>query len=207
MPLVYQHIINENTKLAVWSMEEHESFIAETIGFVTGINHPQKRLQSMAGRYLLKLLAPGLDVLSLKLNPSGKPIDPSGKIKFSISHSGNRVAVMVSEDFNVGIDIQFPEEKLLSLKNKFLSENDMLVLSALNQPETIQLCLGWSVKETLFKWYGNGRVDFKKHLHILSASILENGFSFRCVFSKDQQISIPVYGFIFEENVVTYTYV
>jgi phosphopantetheinyl transferase len=206
MPLVYQHIINENTRLAVWSIEEHESFFAENIGFVADITHLQKRLQFMAGRYVLKMLAPSLDIISLKPSPTEKPMDPSGKIHFSISHSRDKVAVMVSGNSTVGIDIEFPEKKLISLKNKFLSEKDREVLSELNHSEIIQLCFGWSVKETLFKWYGKGGVDFKKHLNILSASVLDNDFSFQCIFSKDQPISLKVYGFIFEEYVLAYTY-
>jgi hypothetical protein len=64
MPLFYQQHINQSTRLAIWKIEESESFFAETVPLKRDITHPHKRLQHLAGRYLLRFLFP------IKLNGS-----------------------------------------------------------------------------------------------------------------------------------------
>ena len=59
MPLFYQHNINENTKLGIWKIEEPEAFFVQAVPLKREITHPHKRLQHLAGRYLLKTLFPG----------------------------------------------------------------------------------------------------------------------------------------------------
>ena len=205
LPIVYQHIINENAKLAVWKITEDISFFAEKTAIITNISHPQKRLQFMAGRYLLNLLAPSLDIHLLTLNNSGKPIDPLGNIHFSISHSLDFVAVYINTKMPVGIDIQYPEQKLEKLFPKFLSENDRIILSEMPMSELNQICFGWSIKESLFKWYGEGQVDFKNNLHILNYKPLANNHHFACCFSKDKELLIDVIGILLDDYVLTFT--
>lgn len=205
MPLVYQHIINEHEKLAVWKITESSSFFAEKTGLITNISHPHKMLQFMAGRYLLKLLAPNLDLHSLVISTSGKPMDSSGELHFSISHCKDFVAVCVCRKNAVGIDIQFPEKKLEILHPKFLSELDRKVLATMPVQNLTQLCFGWSVKESLFKWYGKGEVNFIKHLHIEQMRCVENEYHFFCRFSKEEEQYVMVKGFVIDNHVLTYT--
>ena len=53
MPLVYQQNINEATKMAVWHISEREDFFLKKVTLSNNITHPHKRLQHLAGRYLL----------------------------------------------------------------------------------------------------------------------------------------------------------
>ena len=205
MPLVYQQDINDYARLAVWKTEEPESFFADKIGFITNINHPQKRKQFLAGRYLLKQLAPFLDIHSLLINASGKPFDPSGSIHFSVSHCGDMVAVIVNNKYPVGVDIQFPEEKLAAVSHKFLSQQDMNVLSNLSIPEITKICFGWSLKESLFKWYGESSVNFIQHLLIEEVVHLENAFRFQCQVLKNQYCQLMAEAIMVGEYVLTYT--
>jgi hypothetical protein len=57
MPLVYQQNINAVTKMAVWHITETEDFFA-TVPLQKTITHWHKRLQHLAGRFLLKELYP-----------------------------------------------------------------------------------------------------------------------------------------------------
>jgi hypothetical protein len=58
MPLVYQQNINESTKLGVWHITEPEDFYLKQVPLQREISHPNKRLQHLAARYLLKELYP-----------------------------------------------------------------------------------------------------------------------------------------------------
>jgi len=56
MPLFYQQDINESTRLGVWHIQEEESFFSRSVPLQRNITHPHKRLQHLAGRYLLRFL-------------------------------------------------------------------------------------------------------------------------------------------------------
>ena len=58
MPVFYQQTINEQTKLAIWKIEEDEAFFLQHVPLQRSITHPHKRLQHLAGRYLLGYLFP-----------------------------------------------------------------------------------------------------------------------------------------------------
>ena len=53
MPLVYQQNINEHTKIGVWHILETEDFFLEKAKEQYKISHFKKKLQHLAGRYLL----------------------------------------------------------------------------------------------------------------------------------------------------------
>ena len=74
MPLFYQHNINETSKLAVWHITEPENFFLEKVQLQKEISHPHKRLQHLAGRYLLQLLHPGFPFHLIEIAESNKPL-------------------------------------------------------------------------------------------------------------------------------------
>jgi hypothetical protein len=50
----------------------------------------------------------------------------------------------------------------------------------------------WSIKESLFKWIGEGGVDFKEHLHITSLEKGEDGFIASCKIDKEVKTELQV---------------
>ena len=170
MPLFYQHTINEDTKLAVWKIEEPENFFLTKAPLQANITHPQKRLQHLAARYLLQYLFPNFPYSQILIAPTHKPFLPNKQYYFSLSHSGNYAAAIVSAKHQVGIDIEIASTKVLKVAHKFLNETEILnfKLPTHNLQFTtynLQLTtLLWSSKETMLKWCGNNSIDFKKNL-------------------------------------------
>ena len=168
MPLFYQHNINHSTKLAVWKITEPEIFFLEKVSVQKEITHPHKRLQHLAGRYLLQILYPGFPFELIEIDQSQKPLLSNGKLHFSISHCADFAAAIISEEKSVGIDVELVTPKIESIKNKFLSENELQLIAKkcfeikTTDYELLTLC--WSAKESIFKWYGKGNVDFKKNM-------------------------------------------
>lgn len=208
MPLVYQHTINSDTKLGLWHITEDESFFLEKVPVKTGVTHPHKKLQHLAGRYLLPELFEQFPLEEILIADTRKPYLPQEQYHFSISHCGNYAAAIVSSKQRVGIDIEQPIDKILRILPKFLNTHERDLLS--ENMSTSQLLnkatLLWSAKESLFKWYGNGGVDFKDHLHILTITGDEEEGKLSCNFRKEAEKQLTVHYRFIRELVMSWVY-
>ncbi len=97
-------------------------------------------------------------------NSNGKPALANGAF-ISISHTGNLIALLVSDKKNVGVDIEMIRTSIVRISTKFISDEEKEWIGA--NPTFDQLHVVWGAKEVLFKLYGLGHVDFKKDLKVL----------------------------------------
>lgn len=158
MPIFFQQKVNDSTRLGIWKIEETEEFFRSNVPHHREVTHPHKRLQHLAGRFLLQYLFADFPYELIRIADTRKPFIPGDTYHFSISHCGDYAAAIVSKGFRVGIDIEIPVNKILSLRDKFLSPTEQQELPSATAEE---LTLLWSAKEAVFKWYGEGRVSFK----------------------------------------------
>ena len=196
MPLFYQHNINDSTKLAVWHITEDEDFFFEKASVTREVMHPHKRLQHLAGRYLLQLLHPGFPFHLIEIAESKKPLLSNGKLHFSISHCKDFAAAIVSENNAVGIDVELITPKIELVKERFLRESELHLCSTFSdQPTMLQyqlLTLFWSAKESIFKWYGKGQLSFKNNMS-LNEVCYEDGQGFiNANFIKEQKVDLKI---------------
>ncbi len=179
MPVFYQEEINASTKLGIWKIEEPESFFKAAVPQHRHVSHPHKRLQHLAGRFLLKYLFPQFPAHLIRIADTRKPYLPDEAYHFSISHCGDFAAAIVSKTHRVGIDIEIPAPKIIAIKQKFMSEKEIEIL----RPATVEaLTQIWSAKEAVFKWYGKGEVDFKGHIQLQKPG--SDPSLFKCCFIK-----------------------
>jgi phosphopantetheinyl transferase len=175
MPLFYSQTIDPNTKLAVWDISEEESFFLEWVPISRQMTHPNKRLQHLAGRYLLQYLFPDFPLSLIQIANTRKPFLPQESHHFSISHCGSFAAAIVSTEKRVGIDIEQPTERILNIVPKFLNEQERSMVQPHATDQLINTAtLLWCAKEAMFKWYSLGEVDFKKHLRIDSLKFVQD---------------------------------
>ncbi len=194
MSLLLQQHITDQTKMAVWKIEEDEPFFLANVQLQQPIHHPHKRLQHLAGRYLLSLLFPGFPYSEMKLNEAGKPYLPSHQYHFSISHCGDYAAVIISTEKQCGIDIELFSSKTEKVKHKYLSADELMQVEALEKEHThlftnyqiYTLC--WCAKEAVYKWWGNGKVDFRKNIRIDTINIAARQITVR--FANDTMTTI-----------------
>lgn len=173
MPLFYQQDINETTRLGVWKIEEDDSFFLKEVPVHRAITHPRKKLQHLAGRYMLKYLYPDFPYELIRIADTNKPFLHNEQYHFSISHSGDYAAAIVSSDKRVGVDVELYAAKVMKLLHKFLSPSEMALMLKHETSPYVRETLLWSVKESVFKWHGNGGVDFREHIHIQSLRYLD----------------------------------
>jgi phosphopantetheinyl transferase len=207
MPLFYQHNINEHTKLAVWHITENEAFFLEKVAIKNEITHPHKRVQHLAGRYLLQLLDVDFPLHLISISESKKPLLTNEKFHFSISHCGAYAAAIISENKKVGIDVEIVTPKIDLVKTKFLTEAELTVAAhaekKIDASENISdhqiHTLFWSSKEAIYKWYGNGALSFKRNMALRELSF-ENGEGIiGASFIKDQITELKIHFRFFGE--------
>ena len=143
--------------IGVWEISESVNELkafSEEVKF-DQIKSEKRRLEMLAVNALLKEMCGNA---KLDYNKYGAPFLDINK-KISISHTKQFVAIIVSE-LKSGIDIEINSERVLKIKNKFLSVND-------NTNKTQEdLTIAWSTKECIFKWYQKGNLNFKDDILI-----------------------------------------
>ena len=167
MALFLSKNINETTRLAIWKIEEPELFFNLGIPFHKEIKHPHKRLQHLAGRFLLPLLFPDFPYHEIEIADTRKPFLAGEQYHFSISHCDNFAAAIVSSKYRVGIDVETISQKVQLIKQKFLHHDEQNFIHKHNPDDQIKLLsIAWNAKEAMYKWYGLGQVDFSEMLRI-----------------------------------------
>ena len=209
MALFYQHNINETTRLAVWAIEEEEDFFLAKVPISRNIVHPHKRLQHLAGRYLLQWIFPGFPYDEILIADTKKPFLPNEQYHFSISHCGNFAAAIASRNQRVGIDIEISTPRVFNIVHKFLSEKERqdFGLTADNVSSILQNItpnsqlptLLWSAKEALFKWWGWGDVDFSKMLPLQYFEMQQQGTIASAFIKEEINVPLEVQYRIFEQ--------
>lgn len=209
MPLVYQQNINLSTKLGVWHIAEEKDFFLQQVPLQRQITHPKKQLQHLAGRYLLKEMYPDFPYELIRIADTRKPFLENEAYHFSISHCGDYAAVMVSSGLRVGVDVELVTEKVEKIKHKFLSPSELDMIAAI-ETTSVQmvrdslLTAAWSIKEALYKWYGDGEIDFIEHLHINAIEFTGDEGVAHCNVSKKTHIKLEVHLLYFSGNCIAW---
>ncbi|HET7001550.1 MAG TPA: 4'-phosphopantetheinyl transferase superfamily protein [Puia sp.] len=211
MPIFYQHNINETTRLGIWHITEGEDFFLRRVPLKRDVSHAQKRLQHLAGRFLLTELFPDFPLEEILIADTRKPYLEDEKYHFSISHCGHYAAAIVSGSRRVGVDVEKTTPTIEKIRNKFLSEQESVIaFEGIEKSghRLRQLTLLWSAKETIFKWYSLGNVNFKQHIRWVSPYFIRSGsfgeltFEFR----KQEVIPLSIFYKLFDDLVLTFVF-
>ncbi len=162
MPLLRVWDCNPHSRAAIWKVTEPEIFFWEQTALQKEIKSEKRRLEFLAGRFLLKYLQPTFPLTEIIADNQDKPRIAHNQFFFSISHSFPFIAAVVSKTNECGIDIQVWHKRMLDLQYKFLSADEQSFFK--NDPKLITLA--WCAKEAAYKWNGKRGVDFIKQLPI-----------------------------------------
>lgn len=111
-------------------------------------------------KFLLEKLFNGS--VDLQYSNEGKPFLANNNCNISITHSHDKLAIIVNEIHETGIDIELIRDKVLKIQHKFLSPQELL--DANNEPQ--KLITYWACKEALYKLYSKKEVDFIANLFV-----------------------------------------
>jgi phosphopantetheinyl transferase len=161
--------VNKVTKVLIWKIEESISKLQEGIvlseNSTTRLNSMKSQLHQrgfLSIRHLLKEV--GYTDTDLIYDEFGKPHLKNGKF-ISITHSFTFTAIIVSEKFHVGVDIEKQREKILKIAHKFTPFEEYKTIA--NVAALIsKLTIVWGAKESLYKIYGKKKLLFLHHIYI-----------------------------------------
>lgn len=146
---------------------------------------------------LLEMLGKDIAILN---SEEGKPYLSDYSYNISISHSIDYVAVLLSKDYRVGVDIEKISDRIFKIRDRFVSDKEFI--GAGNS--LIHLLLHWSAKETMFKFLNEVEVDFREHLFVHPFEPKEKGTleatEYRTPAKKTYKINYE----LFEDNVLTW---
>ena len=169
MPLFKTITPNPTTTIYIWKVEEPLEDLEQNVNLTS---HCRARLESMKSelhrrgflsiRHLLH--EAGYTDQDLYYTDNGKPHLRDGKY-ISITHSYNFTAIIVSEDTEVGIDIEMQRDKILRIASRFTPLKEYHTLA--NEDALIRkLTIVWGAKESLYKIYGVKGISFLKHIYV-----------------------------------------
>lgn len=161
--------VNKVTKVLIWKIEESISKLQEGIflseNSTTRLNSMKSQLHQrgfLSIRHLLKEV--GYTDADLIYDEFGKPHLKNGKF-ISITHSFTFTAIIVSDKFHVGIDIEKQREKILKIAHKFTPFEEYKTI-ANHEALVSKLTIVWGAKESLYKIYGKKSLLFLHHIFI-----------------------------------------
>ena len=161
--------VNKVTKVLIWKIEESISKLQEGIvlseNSTTRLNSMKSQLHQrgfLSIRHLLKEV--GYTDTDLIYDEFGKPHLKNGKF-ISITHSFIFTAIIVSDKFHVGVDIEKQRDKILKIAHKFTPFEEYKTIANVDALIS-KLTIVWGAKESLYKIYGKKKLLFLHHIYI-----------------------------------------
>ena len=179
MPVYYNKHIGSDSQIIIWEITETLDELLEIAGInkmeleEVGQKNIKRQQEWITIRFLLKKIIGDEKKIELKYDEFGKPFLNGIKKNISVSHTKQFVAVIVHNKKKIGIDIEIINSRIEKIKHKFLSEKENEWTAENYSLE--KLFIIWGAKESAFKIYGEGGIDFKKMLEVKSFDYLEKG--------------------------------
>lgn len=148
----------------------HKTALLELSEFAGCFGLTEKRdIEKKAALFLVRQVLQN-EALEIMYAESGKPLLLNG-VKISISHAYEKLAVLFSfNDREVGIDIEKVRDKILKIKEKFLSPHE---LQELKEAPLEKYTLYWAAKEAIYKAHGKEGLLFAEQIAIKPFSGIE----------------------------------
>ncbi len=176
----------EDYQLGIWKMVEEEELLLKQSGSNVRPSHVNqvRRMEFLAVRAMASEM--GIQGMDIAYQPSGKPYLLNSNLSISISHTKNYVAVMLSPNQMIGVDLEYRSDRILKIRHKFMHPDEESRLKQFSNAtiETVGLLLHWCAKEAMFKAVPEEGVDFAQELRISEFSPLDKNGRFRGIFLR-----------------------
>lgn len=136
------------------------------------ISNEERRTQWMASRVLLKNLLKTTSFVDIYVDQYGRPEIQNFDYRMSISHTKDYAAVVISDRYTVGVDVESLRHDLSRLKHKFMRPDEL----AATPPDhaLAYILMHWSAKEVMYKIYYRRKLDFKDHMGVEPFDLANN---------------------------------
>ena len=182
--------INENITLGILNLKEFAD--------VNQLS-AKRDIEKQGKQFLINQLLNGQSKVDNDCN--GKPYLINDTRHISVSHSHDKLAIIINTNEVTGIDIELIRDKILRVKHKFLSDKEQI--DAGNDVE--KLLIYWAAKETLYKIYGLKEVDFIKHLAVDTFTLETKGIINANININDLDVTYLLQYELLAEYVLVYS--
>lgn len=163
-------ISEPNYQISIWKIEENIDELLKSlylssseINLFNSFKFEKRKLQWLAYRHSLKSLLKN-NYNSIVYDENGKPFIENSKINISVSHSADFSCAIISDNKNVGIDIETKKHSAEKIKEKFLNKNEIFYINSQND-NTLYLKY-WCAKESIYKSLEKNYTIFLKNIEI-----------------------------------------
>ena len=162
---LFKIIKNEKFQIGIWEITETLDELEKLANnlFTRKYKSTKRKKEALINNILVNTLLPGSKI---NYNVYGAPILENNFI--SISHTKKLACVLIS-DVNVGVDIEEISSKPLKLSNKFINNENQVLLTKK------KALIIWCLKEAIFKWHEKGNISFKKDIIVYNFKINKKG--------------------------------
>ena len=157
------------SRLGVWQISESEaelramtSIPSDELEEISYIKSESLRKQKLAVRALLDEMFE--EKVYLSHHDNGKPYIENNATNISITHTDKYVAIILSDNEEVGIDCESLDRDFSAVEKKALSEDEIEDLGEDRRNE--QLAIYWCAKEAIYKVMSQYDVDFAEQIEI-----------------------------------------
>lgn len=192
MALYLQQDLDDDahSRLAVWQITETEEELRELTSIPTDeleeisfYKSESVRKQKLAVRALLDTMFE--DKVYLSHHDNGKPYIENNATNISITHTDRYVAIMLSDDEEVGIDCESLDRDFSAVEKKALSEDEIEELEDNAEERRTQLAIYWCAKEAVYKKMSQYHVDFAEQIEVEDVEPREKGELEATFINKD----------------------
>ena len=160
-PEIKHSDINQQLELAILNLNEFATYFKLT---------DKRIIEKQAALYVVRTILKD-DNLEILYHETGKPYLPN--LNISVSHSYDWLVVLFSHNgIDVGVDIEKVRDKILNIKEKFLSEKE---LQDLKDASLEKYTVYWCVKEAVYKAIGKIGLIFEDHIHVEDFTYSQKG--------------------------------
>ncbi len=209
MALAYLRELDNGVRFAIWRIEETAADLISRLQLddrertvLSRLNKGKRTLHWLATRVLLRKMLDTPGFIDCPSDGNGKPYLANFPQRISLTHSFDYAAVMMSDNGEVGIDLELVKTKILRIADKFMKEGELATISEPHQIEQLYAC--WCAKEAVYKLQGNKGVSFKDNMTILPFDYQDQGVLYLDLDAPHRTERFKVYYEKFQEYMLGY---
>ena len=189
MALYLRKKLDNKAEIAVWQVTETEEELLKLSSVPTDemedislIRNEDQRRQKLAVRALLNEVFE--EKMYLNHHDNGKPYLENCVTNIIITHTDKYVAIIISDDDELGIDIESLDRNFAPVEQKALSEDEIDDLD--DDKKNEQLAIYWCAKEAIFKRMSQNRVNFAEQIEVEKFNLKKEGELEATFIHKDE---------------------
>ena len=189
MALYLRKKLDNKAEIAVWQVTETEdelirlsSVPTDEMEEISLFRNENQRRQKLAVRALLNEVFE--EKMYLNHHDNGKPYLENCVTNISITHTDKYVAIIISDDDELGIDIESLDRNFAPVEEKALSEEEIDDLD--DDKKNEQLAIYWCAKEAIFKRMSQSRVNFAEQIEVEKFNLKKEGELESTFIHKDE---------------------